>query len=153
MISLIYLAGQGIAVRKEREIGQTVICLVPGDITALEVEAVVNAANNHLWMGGGVAGAIKTKGGADIEREAVKQGPIAVGEAVITRAGKLAAKYVIHAAVMGQDLRTDRDNIRKATRASLKLCQEKGIKSLAFPALGTGVRGFPYGEAAQAMLA
>ncbi len=138
--------------RKERKIAQTVICLIKGDITALEVDALVNAANNHLWMGGGVAGAIKRNGGADIEREAVRQGPIPVGEAVITGAGRLAAKYVIHAAVMGQDLKTDRGKICRATRASLELCQERGLKSVAFPALGTGVGGFPYAEAARAML-
>src|SRR3990172_6521069 len=114
MISLIYLAGQGIAVRKEREIGQTVICLVPGDITALEVEAVVNAANNHLWMGGGVAGAIKRRGGASIEQEAVAQGLIRIGESVVTGGGDLKARHVIHAAVMGQDLTTNAEYIRSA---------------------------------------
>jgi O-acetyl-ADP-ribose deacetylase (regulator of RNase III) len=138
-------------VRKEVKIAQTVVSLIKGDITALQVDALVNAANNHLWMGGGVAVAIKRKGGADIEVEAIKQGPIPVGEVVITSGGKLAARYVIHAAVMGQDLKTDRAKIRQATRASLKLCQEKGLNSVAFPALGTGVGGFPYAEAARAI--
>lgn len=123
-----------------------------GDITRLDLDAVVNAANNHLWMGGGVAGAIKRTGGQEIEAEAVKKGPLSVGEAVATGAGKLKAKYVIHAAVMGQDLRTDADKIRQATRNSLLRGDELGIKSLAFPALGTGVGGFPLDECARIMI-
>jgi uncharacterized protein (DUF433 family) len=81
--------------------------VIEGDITALEVDAIANAANNALWMGAGVAGAIKRAGGDEIEREAVAKGPIEVGEAVAAGAGRLAAKWVIHGAVMGQDLRTD----------------------------------------------
>lgn len=133
-------------------LGDAVIRLVEGDITELEADAIVNAANNHLWMGGGVAGAIKRKGGAEIEREAVSKGPIPVGEAVVTGAGKLKARYVIHAAVMGQDLVTDADKIRAATRSSLERARELGIRSVAFPALGTGVGGFPMEEAARIML-
>lgn len=126
--------------------------VIQGDLTQMECDAVVNAANNHLWMGGGVAGALKRAGGIDIETEAVRKGPVAVGEAVVTGAGKLKAKYVIHAAVMGQDLRTDADKIRQATRNSLLRAEELGIKSMAFPALGTGVGGFPLAECAQIML-
>ena len=133
-------------------LGDAMIRLVEGDITELEVDAIVNAANNHLWMGGGVAGAIKRKGGAEIEREAVSKGPIPVGEAVVTGAGKLKARYVIHAAVMGQDLATDADKIRAATRSSLERARELRVGSVAFPALGTGVGGFPVGEAARIML-
>jgi O-acetyl-ADP-ribose deacetylase (regulator of RNase III) len=92
-------------------------------------------------MGGGVAGAIKRAGGQEIETEAVSKEPIAVGEAVVTGAGRLKAKYIIHAAVMGQDLTTDADKIRQTTRNSLIKADELGIKSLAFPALGTGVGG------------
>src|SRR5207248_11157324 len=77
-----------------------------GDISQARVDAVVNAANNHLWMGAGVAGALKRAGGAEIEREAVAKGPVAIGEAVVTTGGELYAKYVIHAAGLGQDLRT-----------------------------------------------
>src|SRR3990170_7908766 len=91
-----------------------------GDITKLELDALVNAANNRLWMGGGVAGALKRAGGPEIEAEAIKKGPIPIGEAVVTGAGKLKAKYVIHAAVMGQDLQTDATKIRQATVNSLK---------------------------------
>ena len=123
-----------------------------GDITQLELDALVNAANNRLWMGGGVAGALKRAGGKEIEAEAVKQGPIPIGEAVVTGAGKLKARYVIHAAVMGQDLKTDAEKIEQATKSSLIRADELGIKSIAFPALGTGVGSFPLGECAQIMV-
>ena len=83
--------------------------VVEGDITKLEVDAIANAANDRLWMGAGVAGAIKRAGGEEIEREAVAKGPIPVGEAVATGAGSLPARWVVHGAVMGQDLRTNRD--------------------------------------------
>ena len=123
-----------------------------GDITTLEADALVNAANNRLWMGGGVAGALKRAGGQEIEAEAIKKGPIPIGEAVATGAGKLKTRYVIHAAVMGQDLETDAEKIRQATRNSLRRADELGIKSIAFPALGTGVGGFPMDECARIMI-
>jgi len=123
-----------------------------GDITQLELDALVNAANNRLWMGGGVAGALKRAGGEEIEDEAFNKGPIPVGEAVITGAGKLKARCVIHAAVMGQDLKTDADKIRQATKNSLLRAEEIGLKSIAFPALGTGVGGFPLDECARIMI-
>ncbi len=123
-----------------------------GDITRLEADAIVNAANNRLWMGGGVAGAIKRAGGAEIEAEAVKKGPIPIGDSAVTGAGRLKARYVIHAAVMGQDLVTDGEKIRQATRSSLLKAEEIGIKTLAFPALGTGVGGFPRNECARIMI-
>ncbi len=123
-----------------------------GDITQLELDALVNAANSRMWMGGGVAGALKRAGGTEIEAEAVKKGPIPIGEAVVTGAGKLKAKYVIHAAVMGQDLKTDAERIRQATRNSLLRADELNIKSIAFPALGTGVGGFSTDECARIMI-
>ena len=123
-----------------------------GDITQLELDAVVNAANNRLWMGGGVAGALKRVGGSEIETEAVSKGPVPVGEAVVTGAGKLKANYIIHAAVMGQDLKTDAEKIRQATKNSLLRGDELGIKSIAFPALGTGVGGFSLNECARIMI-
>jgi O-acetyl-ADP-ribose deacetylase (regulator of RNase III) len=123
-----------------------------GDITRLELDALVNAANNRLWMGGGVAGALKGAGGKQIEDEAVKKGPIPIGEAIVTGAGKLKAKYIIHAAVMGQDMKTDAEKIRQATKNSLLRADEFGIKSIAFPALGTGVGGFPLDECARIMM-
>ncbi len=123
-----------------------------GDITRLELDALVNAANNRLWMGGGVAGALKRVGGKEIEAEAVKKGPIPIGESVSTGAGKLKARYIIHAAVMGQDLQTDAEKVRQATRNSLLGADELGIKSIAFPALGTGVGGFSLNECARIMI-
>ncbi len=126
--------------------------VIEGDITDYDGEAVVNAANNHFWMGGGVAGAIKRRGGQIIEDEAMRQGPKPVGEAVITSAGSLNARYVIHAAVMGQDLSTNPGAILKATQACLRLADSSKIGSLAFPALGTGVGGFPLSEAAEIMV-
>lgn len=130
----------------------TEIEIVKGDISSIEADALVNAANNHLWMGAGVAGALKRAGGQKIEDEAVRKGPIPVGDVVETTAGDLKAQYVIHAAVMGQDLRTDETKIRSATRKALKLAEDLGLKTIAFPALGTGVGGFSLEECAQVML-
>jgi O-acetyl-ADP-ribose deacetylase (regulator of RNase III) len=127
--------------------------VVEGDITALGVDAIANAANDHLWMGAGVAGAIKRAGGLEIEREAVAKGPVPVGSAVATGAGHLAARYVIHGAVMGQDLRTSAELIETTTRSCLELADELGCESLALPAFGTGVGGFPLDECAEIMVA
>lgn len=125
--------------------------VVEGDITALDVDAIANAANDHLWMGAGVAGAIKRAGGEEIEREAVAKGPIPVGTAVATGAGRLEARHVIHGAVMGQDLRTNAGLVRRTTRACLALADELGCRSLALPAFGTGVGGFPLDDCARLM--
>jgi O-acetyl-ADP-ribose deacetylase (regulator of RNase III) len=126
--------------------------VVEGDITTLEVDAIANAANNHLWMGAGVAGAIKRAGGEEIEREAVARGPIEIGDAVATGAGRLAAKHVIHGAVMGQDLRTSGELISLTTKRCLAVADEVGARSLALPAFGTGVGGFPLDECARLMV-
>jgi O-acetyl-ADP-ribose deacetylase (regulator of RNase III) len=136
----------------EKNLSSLKIKVVQGDITDQVVDAIVNAANNQLWMGAGVAGAIKRKGGREIEDEAMKKGPISIGEAVVTKAGRLKAKYVIHAAVMGQDLATDEEHIKNATLNSLKRAEELKIESIAFPAFGTGVGGFPIDKCAQIML-
>ena len=128
------------------------ISLYRGDITDCHAEAIVNAANNHLWMGSGVAGAIKRRGGQVIEDEAVAKGPIPVGEAVATTAGKLNAKFVIHAAGMGQDLKPSEESIRNSTINSLKRADELGLKSIVFPAIGCGVGGFPAERTAEIML-
>jgi O-acetyl-ADP-ribose deacetylase (regulator of RNase III) len=127
--------------------------VVEGDITGLEVDAIANAANNALWMGAGVAGAIKLAGGEEIEREAVALGPIEVGGAVSTGAGRLRAKHVIHGAVMGQDMRTNGELVRSTTQSCLELADELGCGSLALPAFGTGVGGFPLEECARIMVA
>jgi O-acetyl-ADP-ribose deacetylase (regulator of RNase III) len=127
--------------------------VVDGEIAMLQVDAVCNAANDRLWMGAGVAGALKRAGGDEIEREAVAQGPIERGTAVATGGGRLPARFVIHGAVMGQDLRTTADLIRRTTRSCLELAGELGCTSLALPAFGTGVGGFPLEECAQIMVA
>jgi O-acetyl-ADP-ribose deacetylase (regulator of RNase III) len=129
------------------------VSVVEGDITALEVDAIANAANNELWMGAGVAGAIKRAGGEEIERDAVAKGPIPVGEAVATGAGRLKARWVIHGAVMGQDLRTNADLVKQTTESCLREAEELGVESLALPAFGTGVGGFPLDECARIMVA
>ena len=134
------------------KIGQTEISITQGDLAEAEVDAIVNAANSTLSMGAGVAGAIKKKGGLIIEEEAIRLGPIEVGEAVMTTAGNLEATYVLHAAAMGEDRKTDSQKIAEATRSTLRLADEHKLTSLAFPALGTGVGGFPLDEAATAML-
>ena len=136
----------------QKRLGRIELKLIQGDITEQEVDAIVNAANDHLWMGAGVAGAIKRKGGVEIEQEAMSKGPIPVGEAVVTGAGSLKAKYVIHAAVMGQDLKTSEEHIRNGTLNALKRAEELKIKSIAFPAFGTGVGGFPVEDCARIML-
>ncbi|MEM7816399.1 MAG: macro domain-containing protein [Candidatus Aenigmatarchaeota archaeon] len=133
------------------KIKDTEILVVKGDITEMDTEAIVNAANNHFYMGGGVAGAIKKKGGKIIEEEAIKQGPVKVGEAIITSAGTLKAKYVIHAATMELDFKTNEEIIRLATYNSLILAQEKNISSISFCALGCGVGGFSYEACAKIM--
>ena len=122
-----------------------------GDITQEDSDAIVNAANNEFYMGGGVAGAIKKKGGQAIEDEAVALGPVEVGESVITKAGKLKAKHVIHASTMAMDFKTDDDKIRKATASSLRLSQENKLSSISFCALGCGVGKFSYKDSAKIM--
>jgi O-acetyl-ADP-ribose deacetylase (regulator of RNase III) len=126
--------------------------VVRGDITDQSTDVIVNAANNHLWMGGGVAGAIRRRGGPDVEKAAIDLGPINVGESVITGAGELLAKHVIHAAVMGQDLHTNETMIRNATLSSLRLAESKGFHSISYPALGTGVGGFSMFHCAKIMI-
>jgi O-acetyl-ADP-ribose deacetylase len=123
-----------------------------GDIAAVEADAVANAANDALWMGAGVAGALKRAGGDEIEQEAMALGPIPLGSAVATTAGRLRARYVIHGAVMGQDLRTDGDLVRRTTHACLGVADELDCRSLALPAFGTGVGGFPLSECARIMV-
>ena len=123
------------------KIKDTEIEFIKADITELKVEAIVNAANNMMLMGGGVAGAIKRKGGKEIEDEAKALAPVEVGSSLITSGGKLPARYVIHTATMGMDFQTDYSIVRQCTRSVLKLCREKGISEVAFPALGAGVGG------------
>jgi O-acetyl-ADP-ribose deacetylase len=123
-----------------------------GDIAAVEADAVANAANDRLWMGAGVAGALKRAGGEEIELEAMKLGPIPLGSAVATGGGRLSARWVIHGAVMGQDLRTNGDLVARTTHSCLELADGLGCRSLALPAFGTGVGGFPLDECARLMV-
>lgn len=132
----------------EKIINKTKISLIKGDIAAQETDAIVNAANNHFWMGSGVAGAILKAGGKIVEEQAMAEGPKQVGEAVITSGGNLKAKYVIHAASMGEG----KVNIADATKNTFKIAKENNIKSISFPALGTGVAGHPLDECAMIML-
>ena len=132
-------------------LGQLEIIIGKGDITDSDCQAIVNAANNQLVMGGGVAGMIKRKGGREIETEAVSKGPVKVGESVLTKAGKLKAGYVIHAVTMAMDFKTDEEIIREATYSALLCAQENKITSIAFCALGCGVGGFSYHEASKIM--
>jgi O-acetyl-ADP-ribose deacetylase (regulator of RNase III) len=124
-----------------------------GDIADVEADGIANAANDHLWMGAGVAGALAAAGGEVIEQEAMAQGPIELGTAIATTAGNLNARYVIHGAAMGQDLRTDADLIARTTRSCLEVADELGCRSLALPAFGTGVGGFPLADCARIMVA
>ena len=123
-----------------------------GDITKVDTQAIVNAANNELWMGSGVAGAIKAAGGEVIEEEAMNKGSVMPGDAIFTGAGKLPYRYVIHAAVMGQNLKTTDKLIRTATLASLTIADRLKLESVAFPAFGTGVGGFPMSACAHLMV-
>ena len=134
------------------KVGQATIAVERGDISLIEVDAVVNAANTTLAMGTGVAGALKKRGGVVIEEEAMRLGPVDVGEAVLTTAGNLPATHVIHAAVMGTDLKTDPETIGKTTQAVLALAVKHKLTSLALPALGTGVGHVPPPLSAEAML-
>jgi O-acetyl-ADP-ribose deacetylase len=119
-----------------------------GDICDLEVDAIVNAANLSLWMATGVGGAIKRAGGDAIEFAAVRQAPVPIGGAIVTTAGALAARFVIHAVSLDRDRRTSAAIIDAAVRSALARARENGVTSIAFPALGTGVGGFPLDEAA-----
>ena len=131
------------------------IRVVQGDIAGFDGDGVVNAANNHLRMGAGVAGALLAKGGPTIQEECDAHvrahGPLALGEAAVTGGGNLPARWVIHAAAMGDAAPTS-VTIRGATRRSLQLAAEHGMSSVTFPVLGSGVGGFSFSEAARAML-
>jgi len=123
-----------------------------GDITECATDAIVNAANNDLLLGAGVAGAIRNRGGPAIQQECDRIGRIALGDAALTTGGKLKAKFVIHAASMHLGGRTTEENLRASTRNSLLRAAERKLTSIAFPAIGTGIAGFPLDRCARAML-
>jgi O-acetyl-ADP-ribose deacetylase (regulator of RNase III) len=122
-----------------------------GDITTYDGDAIVNAANNHLILGSGVAGAIRRVGGPAIQEECDRHGPIRVGDAAITGAGRLPVRWVIHAAAMG-DAPVSEGSIRGSTAASLRLAARHGAHRVAFPILGSGIGGFEFRRAAEVML-
>lgn len=122
-----------------------------GDITTFEGDAIVNAANDRLLLGAGVAGAVRQAGGPTIQDACTRHGPIAMGEAAITTAGKLPVRWVIHAAIMG-DEPTTLDVVRRATAAAIRLAAQHGVLRIAMPILGTGVGRLPLVEAARTML-
>jgi O-acetyl-ADP-ribose deacetylase (regulator of RNase III) len=128
------------------------ITIVEGNIVLLDVEAVVNAANSRLKLGGGVAGAIRTYGGPSIQEECDRLAPIAVGQAVMTGGGNLKARYVIHAVGPVNGEGDESAKLARATRSCLEIAREKKIRSIAFPAISTGIFGFPIRECSEIML-
>ncbi len=127
------------------------IRVAQGDITTYAGSAIVNAANNHLILGAGVAGAVAHRGGSAIQEECDRIGPIRVGEAAVTGAGRLPCRHVIHAAAMGDEPVSER-SIRGATAASLARAAELGLKDVAFPILGSGIGGFSFRRAVELMV-
>ena len=138
----------------ERKINNSILELIDGDITEMDTDAIVNAANSHLQHGGGVAGAIVRKGGWVIQEESNKIGYVPVGEAAITTAGKLKAKYIVHAVgpVWRGGRENEEKNLKKATLNSLKLADRNNLKSITFPAISAGIFGFPSNKCARLML-
>ena len=134
------------------DIGNSTLELVEGDITGMQTEAIVNAANARLVLGGGVAGAIRRKGGPQIQEECNKIGGTFVGGAVKTTGGDLKAKYVIHAVGPRMGEGNEDEKLKNATLNSLKLADEEIIKSISLPAISTGVFGFPIQRCAEIML-
>jgi O-acetyl-ADP-ribose deacetylase (regulator of RNase III) len=128
------------------------VVIQQGDLTDMDTDAIVNAANNDLVLGAGVAGAIRRKGGEEIQRECDAIGSIPVGYAAITGGGKLKARFVIHAASMQLGGVTSAEDLRGSTAHALRIAAERKLKSIAFPALGTGIARFPMKECAAIML-
>ncbi len=128
------------------------ITIQEGDITEQRVDAIVNAANSDLVLGSGVAGAIRTRGGPSIQAECDAHGPIEVGGAAVTGAGDLLARFVIHAAGMPPGGQATEESVRGSMRRSLELAREKACRSLAVPAIGAGVAGFPMQRCAEVLI-
>lgn len=127
------------------------IVIIAGDLVEQDVDAIVNAANNDLVLGGGVAGAIRTRGGSAIQAECTAHGPVKVGEAAITGAGELPARFVIHAASMALGGRTTADSLQSSMDHAFRIAREQGVGTIAVPAVGTGIAGFPMDECARVM--
>jgi len=126
--------------------------ILQGDLTEMDVDAIVNAANNDLQLGGGLAGAIRRKAGPSVQEECNQIGTIPVGGAAITSGGELKARYVIHAASMQLGGRTTAHSLKSSTAHALRIAAQNYIKTIAFPAVGTGIAGFPLKECAEIML-
>jgi O-acetyl-ADP-ribose deacetylase (regulator of RNase III) len=135
----------------EKKVGGVLIRTHLGDITELGVDAIINAANSDLWMGGGVAGAIKAKGGKEIEQEAISLGPIKPGEAIMTTGGKLPARHVIHCAGMPPGGNATYWNVRSSVAAALDIACEKGLEEIAVPAIGAGIGGLSEEDSTKAI--
>lgn len=139
-------------IRLSRRIGRFIVNVQKGDITEFDVDAVINAANSDLWMGSGVAGAIKSKGGTVIEQEAMAQGPIRPGEAVITTGGSLKARHVIHCAGMPPGGHATYSAVKSSMDQAIRLADSHGLKSIAVPAIGAGVGGLTVDDSIRAIL-
>jgi O-acetyl-ADP-ribose deacetylase (regulator of RNase III) len=135
------------------EVAGRVLELIEGDITEMDTDAIVNAANARLILGGGVAGAIARKGGPAIQAECDRIGGTFVGSAAITTGGRLKARHVIHAVGPRMGEGREDEKLTSATRNALKVADENGLKSIAFPAISTGIFGFPLQRCAEIMLA
>jgi len=136
----------------EKMINRSTIELLEGDITEMDTDAIVNAANAALQLGGGVAGAIRRKGGPTIQAECDTVGGTFVGGAVITTGGNLKARHVIHAVGPRMGEGNEDEKLRNATLNSLKVADQRDLKSVAFPAISTGIFGFPVDRCAHIML-
>ena len=136
----------------QRTINKSILELVQDDITELATDAIVNAANARLILGGGVAGAIRRKGGPEIQADCNKIGPISVGQAAITTGGNLKAKYVIHAVGPRMGEGDEDEKLKNATLNSLRVADENNLESIAFCAISTGIFGYPIDRCAQIML-
>jgi O-acetyl-ADP-ribose deacetylase len=127
------------------------VVIIAGDLVEQDVDAIVNAANNDLLLGGGVAGAIRSRGGPAIQRECDAHGPVKVGHAAITGGGELSARYVIHAASMQLGGSTTAETLRSSMDHVFRLAREHGVRTIAVPAVGTGIAGFPMDDCAHVM--
>ena len=135
------------------KLGDLSIVVKRGDLTKQKVDALCNPANSLMYMGGGAAGALKHAGGEKIEREALKHAPVPVGKAIATTAGKLPARWVVHAPTMERPaMPTTGEKVYLATKSTLECADRVGAKSIAIPGMGTGVGGVPFEDAAEAMI-
>ena len=137
----------------KRQINKTLLEIVSGDITERDEDAIVNPANPELVLGGGVAGAIREKGGAIIQAECRKKGPVHVGEAIITSAGNLKASFVIHAVGPRWGEGNEDEKLRMAVYRTLRVADQNGLRSLALPAISTGIFGYPKGPGCRVIVA